>query len=32
MKWLERSPGSYDQGIQLLTLNRLQPLKERIVV
>jgi ubiquinone/menaquinone biosynthesis C-methylase UbiE len=30
MKWLETSPGDYDRGIQLLTLGRLQPLKERI--
>jgi ubiquinone/menaquinone biosynthesis C-methylase UbiE len=30
MKWLERRPGSYDRGIQLLTLNRLQRLKEQI--
>jgi ubiquinone/menaquinone biosynthesis C-methylase UbiE len=30
MKWLETRPGDYDRGIQLLTLNRLEPLKERI--
>jgi hypothetical protein len=30
MKWLETKPGDYDRGIQLLTLGRLQPLKERI--
>ncbi len=30
MKWLETTPGDYDRGIQLLTLGRLQPLKERI--
>ncbi|MFQ5421808.1 MAG: methyltransferase domain-containing protein, partial [Anaerolineae bacterium] len=30
MKWLETTPGNYDRGIQLLTLGRLQPLKERI--
>jgi SAM-dependent methyltransferase len=30
MKWLETSPGDYDRGIELLTLGRLQPLKERI--
>lgn len=30
MKWLETTPGKYDRGIQLLTLNRLQPLKEQI--
>ena len=30
MKWLETTPGAYDRGIQLLTLGRLQPLKERI--
>jgi ubiquinone/menaquinone biosynthesis C-methylase UbiE len=30
MKWLETKPGDYDRGIQILTLGRLQPLKERI--
>jgi ubiquinone/menaquinone biosynthesis C-methylase UbiE len=30
MKWLETSPADYDRGIQLLTLGRLQSLKERI--
>ncbi len=30
MKWLETTPGGYDRGIQLLTLGRLTPLKERI--
>jgi ubiquinone/menaquinone biosynthesis C-methylase UbiE len=30
MKWLETTPDTYDRGIQLLTLGRLQPLKERI--
>ncbi len=30
MKWLETSPADYDRGIQLLTMGRLQPLKERI--
>lgn len=30
MKWLETRPESYDRGIQLLTLGRLRPLKERI--
>jgi demethylmenaquinone methyltransferase/2-methoxy-6-polyprenyl-1,4-benzoquinol methylase len=30
MKWLETTPASYDRGIQLLTLNKLQPLKEHI--
>lgn len=30
MKWLETTPGDYDRGIQLLTLGRLRPLKERI--
>jgi ubiquinone/menaquinone biosynthesis C-methylase UbiE len=30
MKWLETTPGDYDRGIQLLTLGRLQPLKERL--
>jgi ubiquinone/menaquinone biosynthesis C-methylase UbiE len=30
MKWLETTPGDYDRGIQLLTLGRLTPLKERI--
>ena len=28
MKWLERSPGAYDRGIQLLTQNKLHPLQE----
>ncbi|MFQ5399620.1 MAG: corrinoid protein-associated methyltransferase CpaM [Anaerolineae bacterium] len=30
MKWLETSPADYDRGIQLLTLGKLRPLKERI--
>jgi 2-polyprenyl-3-methyl-5-hydroxy-6-metoxy-1,4-benzoquinol methylase len=30
MKWLETSPQNYDRGIQLLTLGRIQPLKEKI--
>jgi 2-polyprenyl-3-methyl-5-hydroxy-6-metoxy-1,4-benzoquinol methylase len=30
MKWLETNPKNYDRGIQLLTLGRLQPLKEKI--
>lgn len=30
MKWLETTPADYDRGIQLLTLGRLQPLKERL--
>jgi SAM-dependent methyltransferase len=30
MKWLETTPGDYDRGIEMLTLGRLQPLKERI--
>jgi len=30
MKWLETTPGAYDQGIRLLTLNKLHLLKERI--
>ncbi len=30
MKWLETSPETYDRGIQLLTLGRLTPLKEKI--
>ncbi len=30
MKWLETSPKNYDRGIQMLTLGRLTPLKERI--
>ncbi|MFQ5434463.1 MAG: class I SAM-dependent methyltransferase, partial [Anaerolineae bacterium] len=30
MKWLETNPGDYDRGIQLLTLGRLTPLKERM--
>jgi len=31
MKWLETSPRDYDRGIQILTLGRLQRLKEKIV-
>jgi len=31
MKWLETSPKDYDRGIQMLTLGRLQKLKEKIV-
>jgi ubiquinone/menaquinone biosynthesis C-methylase UbiE len=30
MKWLETSPSDYDRGIQLLTLGRIQNIKERI--
>ncbi len=30
MKWLETTPDDYDRGIQLITLNRLKPLKARI--
>lgn len=30
MKWLETRPGTYDRGIQLLTLGRLKTLKEQI--
>ena len=30
MKWLETSPKDYDRGIQLLTLGRIQHIKERI--
>ena len=30
MKYLETTPANYDRGIQLLTLNKLLPLKERI--
>ncbi len=30
MKWLETSPTAYDRGIQLLTLGRIQRIKERI--
>ncbi len=30
MKWLETTPSDYDRGIELLTLGRLTPLKERI--
>ncbi|MCP4541000.1 MAG: methyltransferase domain-containing protein [Chloroflexi bacterium] len=30
MKYLETTPADYDRGIQLLTLNKLGPLKERI--
>ena len=30
MKWLETSPQAYDRGIQLMTLGRLTPLKEKI--
>ena len=32
MKWLEQTPGAYDRGIQLLTLNRLHPLQEQIAM
>lgn len=31
MKWLERRPQDYDQGIRLLTLGRLDPLQAQIV-
>ena len=31
MKWLETSPKDYDRGIQLLTLGRIQRLKEKII-
>lgn len=30
MKWLETSPQTYDRGIQLLTLRRIQRVKEKI--
>jgi len=30
MKWLETSPKDYDRGIRILTLGRIQQLKERI--
>jgi 2-polyprenyl-3-methyl-5-hydroxy-6-metoxy-1,4-benzoquinol methylase len=30
MKWLETSPKDYDRGIQLLTLGKIQSIKERI--
>ena len=30
MKWLETSPKDYDRGIQLLTLGRIQHIKEKI--
>jgi 2-polyprenyl-3-methyl-5-hydroxy-6-metoxy-1,4-benzoquinol methylase len=30
MKWLETSPKDYDRGIQLLTLGRIQRIKEKI--
>jgi 2-polyprenyl-3-methyl-5-hydroxy-6-metoxy-1,4-benzoquinol methylase len=30
MKWLETSPKDYDRGIQLLTLGRIQSIKEKI--
>ncbi len=30
MKWLETSPQDYDRGIQLLTLGRIQRIKEKI--
>jgi ubiquinone/menaquinone biosynthesis C-methylase UbiE len=30
MKWLETSPKDYDRGIQLLTLGKIQRIKERI--
>jgi ubiquinone/menaquinone biosynthesis C-methylase UbiE len=30
MKWLETTPGSYDRGIRLLTLNKLRFIKEQI--
>jgi len=30
MRWLETTPSKYDRGIQLLTLNKLRPLKEQI--
>jgi 2-polyprenyl-3-methyl-5-hydroxy-6-metoxy-1,4-benzoquinol methylase len=31
MKWLETSPKDYDRGIQLLTLGRIQQIKEKII-
>jgi ubiquinone/menaquinone biosynthesis C-methylase UbiE len=31
MKWLETSPKDYDRGIQLLTLGRIQHIREKIV-
>ena len=30
MKWLETSPKDYDRGIQLLTLGKIQHIKEKI--
>ena len=30
MKWLETKPGDYDRGIQILTLGRIQHIKEEI--
>jgi cyclopropane fatty-acyl-phospholipid synthase-like methyltransferase len=30
MKWLETSPASYDRGIRLLTLGKIQAIKEKI--
>ncbi|MFN2188787.1 MAG: corrinoid protein-associated methyltransferase CpaM, partial [Candidatus Promineifilaceae bacterium] len=30
MRWLEQSPADYDRGIEMLTLGRLQALKEKI--
>jgi ubiquinone/menaquinone biosynthesis C-methylase UbiE len=30
MKWLETSPKDYDRGIRILTLGRIQHVKERI--
>ena len=30
MRWLETTPSDYDRGIELVTLGRLQPIKERI--
>jgi len=32
MKWLETSPKDYDRGIQLLTLGRIQRIKEKIAI
>jgi ubiquinone/menaquinone biosynthesis C-methylase UbiE len=32
MKWLETSPKDYDRGIRLLTLGRIQQIKEKIAI
>ena len=31
MKWLETSPKDYDRGIRLLTLGRIQRIRQKIV-